>query len=407
MKIMKVLVVDDKKENLYLLERMLEKIGHEVEIAENGKEALEKLQINNYEIVISDILMPVMDGFQLCKTVKSDKRFADLLFIFYTATYVEKKDEEFALSLGADKFLRKPLDPEIFIETINEIIQHKESSHIEPRKAEDKEEREVLKLYNERLIHKLEKKVLDLEKEIILRKKSEKKYRDTLSQAELYKDLLDHDINNILQILLSGIQLFKEISDEPKQQTFTAEIITMILIQVRRAERLISNVRKLSQFDMKKINLENFALTPILEKVVLNSKSSYFDRKLDIEIELLDGNLHVQANKFLEDAFLNIIDNAITHNKNSIVRIRIKVTQEQIKSKKYVKIEFTDNGIGINDSRKEKVFHRQGTEYSTGLGLSLVNRIVDSINGKVWVENRVSRDHTKGSNFSIIIPSEM
>jgi len=121
----------------------------------------------------------------------------------------------------------------------------------------------------------------------------------------------------------------------------------------------------------------------------------------------LDENLHVQANRFLEDVFLNIMDNAITHNNNSTVKIRIKVNQEKIKNKRFVKIDFIDNGIGIEDSRKKKVFHRQDFEYSTGLGLSLVNRIVNSFNGKIWIEDRVFRDHTKGSIFSIKIPSEM
>ncbi len=116
--IMKILVVDDKTENLYLLERVLKKIDYEVVVAENGKQALEKLHGDNFEMVISDILMPVMDGFQLCRAVRSDEKFNDLLFVFYTATYVEKEDEEFALKLGADNFLRKPLEPEKFIRII-------------------------------------------------------------------------------------------------------------------------------------------------------------------------------------------------------------------------------------------------------------------------------------------------
>jgi len=170
---MKILIVDDKKENLYLLERIIKKMGYEVVMAENGKQALEKLNSDNIKIVISDILMPVMDGFQLCKAVKSNKKFKDLLFVFYTATYIEKEDEEFALDLGADKFIRKPLKPEKFIETIKNLIQKTEISLVKPRKPIIKEEKEILKLYSERLIHKLENKILDLEKEITERRKIE------------------------------------------------------------------------------------------------------------------------------------------------------------------------------------------------------------------------------------------
>jgi len=170
---MKILIVDDKKENLYFLERILKKMGKEVVMAENGEQALKKLNNDNIKMIISDILMPVMDGFQLCKTVKSNKKFNDVLFVFYTATYIKKEDEEFALDLGADKFLRKPLKPEKFIEIIKNLIQKTEISQVKPSKTIIKEEKEILKLYNERLIHKLEQKVLALEKETIKYKKVE------------------------------------------------------------------------------------------------------------------------------------------------------------------------------------------------------------------------------------------
>jgi len=170
---MKILIVDDKKENLYLLERILKKMGNEVVMAENGEQALEKLNSDNIKMVISDILMPVMDGFQLCKAVKSNKKFNDILFVFYTATYIEKEDEEFALDLGANKFIRKPLKPEKFLEIIKNLIQKTEISQVKPSKPIIKEEKEILKLYSERLIHKLEQKILSLEKEITQRKEVE------------------------------------------------------------------------------------------------------------------------------------------------------------------------------------------------------------------------------------------
>ncbi len=181
---MKILVVDDKKENLYLLERMIKKIGYEVVVADNGKQALVKLYGADFKMVISDILMPVMDGFQLCRAVRSDEKFNDLLFVFYTATYVEKEDEEFALKLGADKFLRKPLEPEKFIGIIKDIILKTEFNQIKPSRIIVKEEQEILKLYNERLIHKLEQKVFALEKNIIESKMIEEELSKTKLRLE-------------------------------------------------------------------------------------------------------------------------------------------------------------------------------------------------------------------------------
>ena len=82
----KVLVVDDNSANLYLLKVLLEKDGLEVITSENGKEALEKARRNPPDLIVSDILMPVMDGYALCRKCKSDKKLKSIRFVFYTAT---------------------------------------------------------------------------------------------------------------------------------------------------------------------------------------------------------------------------------------------------------------------------------------------------------------------------------
>jgi signal transduction histidine kinase/CheY-like chemotaxis protein len=193
---MKILVVDDKKENLYLMERMIIKLGYEFVSAENGKQALEKLYNDDFYMIISDILMPVMDGFQFCQAVRSDKKFRNVLFVFYTATYLEKEDEEFAMGLGADLFVRKPIEPESFIEEISELIQEMKTGRDKFNRVNLKNETEILKLYNERLIHKLEKKILDLEQETIDRNKVEKEL------------LLERDnLINILNSMEDGVHI--------------------------------------------------------------------------------------------------------------------------------------------------------------------------------------------------------
>ncbi|MBW2038542.1 MAG: response regulator [Deltaproteobacteria bacterium] len=179
---MKILIVDDEKENLYLLETLLKGNDYEVVSATNGAEALEKLRAERFGMIIADILMPVMDGFQLCREVKGDDKLKDSLFIFYTATYIDEKDEEFALKLGADKFIRKPAEPDEFIKTIKSLIRDVEKGKVEPRKPIS-EEKEVFKLYSERLVKKLEKKMLDLEREITERKHVEKELQHSLEKV--------------------------------------------------------------------------------------------------------------------------------------------------------------------------------------------------------------------------------
>ncbi|MGZ4974046.1 MAG: response regulator, partial [Limisphaerales bacterium] len=101
---MKVLGVDDKIENLYLLESMLRVFNCQFVGARDGMEALEKVQQQKFDLIISDILMPHMDGFELCRQVKRRPALRNIPFVFYTATYTDKKDEELALSLGASRF---------------------------------------------------------------------------------------------------------------------------------------------------------------------------------------------------------------------------------------------------------------------------------------------------------------
>jgi PAS domain S-box-containing protein len=151
------------------LETLLEGNGYEVVSAANGAEALEKAKRLAPDMIISDILMPVMDGFQLCREVKGDDELKDTLFVFYTATYTDEKDEEFAYKLGADKFIQKPAEPDEFIRVIQDVIKDAKEGKTRPKKPALKEEKEVFKLYSERLVRKLEKKMLELEK-------SERKY---------------------------------------------------------------------------------------------------------------------------------------------------------------------------------------------------------------------------------------
>jgi len=182
---MKALIVEDNKDSRNLLMKQLRAHGQEVIAATNGVEALEQALKQHPDIIISDILMPVMDGFQLCRECKMDDNLKDIHFVFYTATYVDERDEEFALTLGADKFIRKPIEPSEFMSIIRGLIRDTETGKLTRRKPAAKEEKDVLKLYSERLVNKLEKKMLDLETEIARRKQTEEESRQSEEKYRL------------------------------------------------------------------------------------------------------------------------------------------------------------------------------------------------------------------------------
>ncbi len=175
MKTKRILIVDDKHENRYLLRTLLQGHGYEVEEASHGKEALELARQKAPDLIISDILMPVLDGFALCREWKRDARLKTVPFIFYTATYTDDRDREFALSLGAQRFIIKPEEPDAFLGIIIDVLRQvtaKQASGAQPAadslarppdELQNGKEHVYLKQYNEALIRKLEGKMEELE----------------------------------------------------------------------------------------------------------------------------------------------------------------------------------------------------------------------------------------------------
>ena len=184
---MTILIVDDHEPNLYQLQVLLGGTGYQVVTAVNGAEALAKARQNPPDLIVSDILMPVMDGFALCREWKKDERLRQIPFVFYTATYTGECDREFALSLGAEQFLVKPEEPEVFLRTIREVIQQVQRPPARvPIEAPQQEEVGYLKQYNEALIRKLEAKMQqleqanrELERDITERKRAEEALRES------------------------------------------------------------------------------------------------------------------------------------------------------------------------------------------------------------------------------------
>ncbi len=159
----RILIVDDTPENVYLLDAVLKGSGFETATAADGKEALEQARRNPPDLIISDIFMPVMDGFSFLRECKRDDTLREIPFVFYTATYTDAKDQKFALELGADRILIKPVDPVDLVASLRELLERLGKAPPPVKPAAPLPEPEFLKGYSETVVRKLEEKVRELD----------------------------------------------------------------------------------------------------------------------------------------------------------------------------------------------------------------------------------------------------
>ncbi len=159
----RALIVDDHAENLYLLTAVLGASGYKVECAANGQEALACASARPPHLIVSDILMPVMDGFTLCRACRQHPQLASVPFVFYTATYTDPADEHLALSAGADLYLVKPMEPDAFMARIAEVVNRGALGQPHRGPAAELDDVSYLREYSSALVRKLEDKVAALE----------------------------------------------------------------------------------------------------------------------------------------------------------------------------------------------------------------------------------------------------
>jgi len=238
-------------------------------------------------------------------------------------------------------------------------------------------------------------------------KKSEKKYKDAYNRAEFYKDVFAHDVSNILQGILSSIELCKLSLKNAQTQLSLENLYDMIEDQVHRGAKLVSNIRKISSIS----DIEN-TITPInvcnlIDISLDNIRNMFPKKKIVSQCNTKYDEINVKANSLLQDVLENILHNAVKHNRNSMIEIQVNVLKEVQDNINYIRLEFIDNGLGIPDAQKLTIFQKGALESSSfnrlGLGLSLVKKLVESYQGKIWVEDKVKGDHSKGSKFILMI----
>jgi DNA-binding response OmpR family regulator len=191
-----LLIVEDDPDILKLLDATLTFKGYRVITAQNGKEGLEAIKVKRPAIVIADIMMPKLDGFGLVHRMRINPETRDIPVVFITATYVAREDREFALNLGATRFIQKPVDLEKFLATIAELLEQGLPTIIKPLNN--------LEFYNEyrqRLQAKLDEKNKQITREQHLLA-TDADREDPFLQASLRQAIRERDE---LQLLLDQI----------------------------------------------------------------------------------------------------------------------------------------------------------------------------------------------------------
>jgi DNA-binding response OmpR family regulator len=191
-----LLIVEDDPDILKLLDATLTFRGYRVITAQNGKEGLEAIKVKRPAIVIADIMMPKLDGFGLVHRMRINPETRDIPVVFITATYVAREDREFALNLGATRFIQKPVDLERFLATIAELLDQGLPAVIKPLNDLD-----FYNEYRRRLQAKLDEKIKQITREEHLLATDADK-EDQFLQASLRHAIQERDE---LQLLLDQI----------------------------------------------------------------------------------------------------------------------------------------------------------------------------------------------------------
>lgn len=424
----RILIVDDNQQNLYMLKILLPANGFQVEMASNGAEALEMACENPPDMIISDILMPVMDGFSLCRAWKENEKLKNIPFVFYTATYTSQKDEDFALRLGAERFIIKPAEPENFVAIIRETINscRPDGEILNPSIGET----EYYKDYNDALVRKLQDKMLQLEEtnrrleydmaerqriEEAMRE-NEKKYLSQLEEtviertkelAEAQEKLLrqeklavlgqlagsvGHELRNPLGVMNNAIYYLKVILRESDDNV--REYLNIIEMEICKSEKIISDLLNFSRTNI--ISMKEYVNLSLLVRKILEKQSSY--KKIKVVNRINSSDFSVFADPgHMEEVLENIISNAYQSMPDGG-----ELFIDGDYKNDYGEISVTDTGMGIPEDNINKIFEPLFTTKSRGIGLGLAvtKKFIEINGGNIHVKSA----ENKGTTVTITLP---
>ncbi len=360
----RILVADDEEKNRMLLRDILEAQGHQVALAEDGQQAIEKAFANQQDVVVLDVMMPKMNGYEVCRQLRTDARTAHLPILMVTAL-TDRADRLKGIQAGANDFLAKPIDAEeIRLRVKNAVL----AKHLYDKVQDDYARLKELENLRDNLTHMI---VHDMRSPLM-----------SVSGAyDIIMDEQDRLSSTQKEFLIMGRHASREL----------IEMVTSLL-DVSRMEA--------GQMPLNRIpcDIRSIALASVDSMTVLARK-----RKLTLSVTGDSVSADVDHDIILR-IFSNLLGNAIKFSPaNGAIGIDISSTSTD------VRVTVTDQGYGIPSEYQQRIFEKFGQVkcrkenkmYSTGLGLTFCKMAVEAHGGQIGVVSRVD----EGSRFWFTLPS--
>jgi signal transduction histidine kinase len=407
-----ILVVDDSQANLIAIEAALGDLGGRVVRAQSGGEALRLLLERDFALVLLDVKMPSMDGFETARMIRARKRSRHTPIVFITAYGRDDREVNAAYALGAVDFLFKPIAPEVLRAKAAVFVE------LQARTAEVGRQAELIREH-ERREHERE---LDRERE---RWSAEAMRRqvEQLAEADRYKDrflaMLGHELRNPLASITTGLELMRMTLDEHPEETSNIQLLRtqgILERQTRHLARLVDDLLDLARIRSGKIELRKsrVVLQDLLEQALHNSRPLIEAQQHELTMQLPDEIVELDGDSVrLVQVFSNLLNNAARYTPPKgriVVRATRKdgatngATNEETPDE--IEIRVIDNGRGMSPDFLPHAFDafRQESEqpdHGLGLGLALAQQIVALHDGSVTAH---SKGMGHGSELVVRLP---
>jgi two-component system sensor histidine kinase/response regulator len=367
-----ILIVDDNPHNLQVLGKLLQENKYEIEFATNGKAALEWLKVKQFDLILLDINMPGMTGFEVCTKIRSNPDLNNVPVIFLSAE-TERESILKGFELGAQDYLTKPFDSRELLVRVRTHLVLKDS---------------LEKL--EKLNKSLEEKVIDRTQQ--LRDANEKLGALNLKLLDLdrakseFLNLISHEIRTPLNGIIGPLELLKE----PASASEISELVEILDVSVKRLEKFALNALlitklKTKQFEIKK---DKIHISKLINEVINEAKEKIQSENIQIKRnDEITGDLIYGEAGLIKKCIGNILDNAILFSpKDGTIEINTYIEDQTIIC------EIKDNGTGFAKGAVDRVFELFATgnarkDNSTGIGLSIAYMIMEAHRGSIIIGN--------------------